>query len=81
VKFGINHWEMFNILGNRPYSTNYDRGVCRGKAVDKSVESVNNFLHMLGIQQLWKLDFVNRLSKGRTFWGKMAAGVDFIHSP
>lgn len=72
---------MLFILGKHSYSTNYAGGVCDTEPVDKSVESVNNFLHNRCIQQLWKPDFVNRLSKVGTFWGKMASGLDFLHSP
>lgn len=59
--------------------TNFDRGNEGHQPVEKPVESVNNYLHIRGIPQLWKPDFVNLLSKERTFWGKMAAALDFFH--
>ena len=43
--------------------TDFDMGILNTWAVEKPVESVNNFLNIEGNPQLWKPCFVNLMSK------------------
>lgn len=50
--------------------TNFDKGFLWARPVEKSVESVNNCMHISVNSQLWKPNSVNRRKFCRTFWEK-----------
>ena len=52
-EYAKNMWKLFELSVNWQKNHNFDKGENGVTAVEKSVESVNNFLHKPVILVLW----------------------------